>query len=59
MMFPLTSTLEEGEREEPVPSKLRTFWNNVAPVAGRFANKPQARGVLLNPKTRLLRWTRT
>src|ERR1700692_1968993 len=30
MMLPLTSTLDGAESEEPLPSKMRTFWNNVA-----------------------------
>ena len=30
MMLPLTSTLDGAESEPLLPSKIRTFWNNVA-----------------------------
>lgn len=33
MMLPLTSTLDGAESEEPLPSKMRTFWNNVALIS--------------------------
>jgi hypothetical protein len=31
-MLPLTSTLDGAESELLLPSKMRTFWNNVAPA---------------------------
>ena len=30
MILPLISTLDGAESEAPLPSKMRTFWNNVA-----------------------------
>src|SRR5271156_1217897 len=32
MMLPLTSTLDGAESAPPLPSKIRTFWNSVAPA---------------------------
>src|SRR5262245_9215945 len=33
MVLPLTSTLDGADSEPPLPSKMRTFWNNVALTA--------------------------
>jgi hypothetical protein len=32
MILPLIRTLDGADSEAPFPSKMRTFWNNAAPV---------------------------
>src|SRR6516165_817358 len=47
MILPLIRTLEGADSEAPFPSKMRTFWNNVALVVA--GGLPCARAADANP----------